>query len=148
MTTETMTTPHWYIYRQDATQYWDDPDLVARSGGTIYGMYLFDNNRHVHCCEITPSYEMEFLESVPKSRPEDECLADRLDMDVMEGDTDRGEVSYFHVHNIDLAKCIDAWAMTADEWQTLLDDADGDTEQAYEAALEAAREYVHTHGLY
>lgn len=59
--------PHAMLLIKDETRYWLDDDLIARCGGKIYGVYLFNERQVTYCCEITPSYELEFLESIPHS---------------------------------------------------------------------------------
>jgi hypothetical protein len=44
----------------DETKYWDEE--LAKQAGKIYGVFLFDANKKVHCCELTPSRELESLE--------------------------------------------------------------------------------------
>jgi hypothetical protein len=55
--------PHFKIVVLDETEYWRE-EIVAKAG-KIYGAYLFDANRHVNCCELTPSYELYPLYSNP-----------------------------------------------------------------------------------
>ncbi len=44
----------------DETEYWDS--TLAEQAGKIYGVYLFDANKVVHCCELTGSRELEALD--------------------------------------------------------------------------------------
>ncbi len=169
MTTK-MALPHFFIFLNDETDCWLDEELVQRCGGSIKGVNFFNANRHVCCCEMTPSYEMEFLGSVsgkptPYPEPvvqlsllsdippldyqlEHEREIDRIDMDLMDGDRGSDPVSYFHVTDIELGKCIDVWKFNDHEWQELLDDADGNEEKAYEAAVELVREHIQQNGYF
>ena len=45
----------------DETQVWAEE--VVRSAKQVFGLYVFDQNRRVHCCEFTPSYECLFVGS-------------------------------------------------------------------------------------
>ena len=144
--------PDWRIVLRDETQYWTDPELVKRCGGTIKGASLFDANRQVHCCEITPSFELERLNSVPKQWPDDERTMESLEAELREADfqADSGCCSYVHVSDMDLESdsVINVWKMTDKEWQALLDDADGDEEKAHDVAMAACQEYISGNGFY
>lgn len=52
----------WKFIVCDETRYWDK-SLVSKLGqnGKIVAVYAFDANCQVHCCELTPSYELFFL---------------------------------------------------------------------------------------
>ena len=55
-----MTTIAPRIYVSDDTEYYnlgDDADKIIK----ILSVYLYDNNRHVHCCELTASVYCEPL---------------------------------------------------------------------------------------
>lgn len=142
--------PDWRIIILDETSHWLDKGLIARCGDKIKGVYFFDANRHVHCCEFTPSFELEFIESIPEHSPEDDSERDQLQMDLQVGDCDSPLVIYAYVSQIDLGSnsVIDCWEMTQDEWQFLLEDADGDDEQTHSAAAESCREMISQNGLY
>ena len=169
MTTK-ISLPQFFIFLNNETDCWHDDDLVQRCGGSIKGAYFFNANRHVFCCEMTPSYEMESLGSVagnptPYPEPvvqlsllpdippldyqcEHEREIDRIDMDLMNGDRGSDSVSYFHVSDIDLGNCIDVWKFNDHEWQELLAEAEGDEERAYEMAVDAVREHIQQNGYY
>lgn len=70
---EVQVIPHFKVVAIDETRDWRD-DMVAKCG-RLYGLYLFDVNRHVHCCELTPSYEMHFIETVAANFIDDETDA-------------------------------------------------------------------------
>lgn len=168
--------PHFKIVQFDETRYWTDAQLVEDCGGQILGTYLFDRCRVVYCCEMTPSYELNFLESVP-GRMRDcysmeqqrlllpignavddpwlwdygmahESFRDAVQMALMEGDHGTDRVRYVHTRDVERFTWIDVWKFTRKEWGNLVADADENEEKAYDAALEACFEYVHTHGLY
>lgn len=143
-----MTRPHFYVLRRDETEYWLDQDLVRRCGGNIFGVYYFNATRRVHCCEFTPSYEMEFMESIPLARPDDDVEADKVYAELMTGDAQCDGVQYLHCRSVDLDRCQSLWKLTAKEWRVFLDEADDDTERAYNLALEAARENLQANPCY
>lgn len=85
----------WEIVAIDETQYWHE-DIVAKAG-KLYGIYLFDASRHTYCCELTPSYEVYFIETVYTKATDDEDL----NMKVLEADAQSGPTCYFHCRVID-----------------------------------------------
>lgn len=75
--TEPEIVPKPLLYIRNATSLYH-PDLVRRCGGEVFDVYVFDANLHVHCCSITPSYEMFFFDVVPLVWPENEAERDTL----------------------------------------------------------------------
>lgn len=79
MTTEEITLPiHARLVRVDETEYWDLSDWPEVD--RIYTHYLYDMNQNTYCCEMTPSYELHFVESYPtfKFEAQDEAQEERL----------------------------------------------------------------------
>lgn len=87
-----METIHLKAIVFDHTRYWAD-DIVAR-GERIYQTYLFDASRTVHCCEITPSYELHPLYATPLVYDEDGELSEEILMH------QEHEIKYYHMHAI------------------------------------------------
>jgi hypothetical protein len=87
------------ILKRDETEYWAD-DIVARAG-RIFGVYAYDPSRKVHCCELTASYELHFIESQAEKCPDDDHERERLDDEIREGDLYTEPVTYIHCHEID-----------------------------------------------
>ena len=114
-------------YVVDETRHWLDPDLIRRSGGTIYGVYVFDADIAVHCCELTPSFELTFLRSEPKSVPDDDDDRERLEDQIREADRDSSPVIYVWTHHIAVEKC---------QKVSYQPDSEADQETALESALE------------
>ena len=77
---------------------------------------------------------------------EHEREIDRIDMDLIDGDRSSDPVSYFHVTDIELGKCIEVWRFNDHEWQEFLAEAVGDEEAAYEIAVDAVREHIQQNG--
>ena len=91
---ETKVKPNFHCLKLDETEHWA-PHIVERAN-RIFGLYIFDINKHVHCCELTASYECIFVRS--------ECegeLSDDLFDEIMEGDAQSDSVSYFHCSLLD-----------------------------------------------
>ena len=47
------------LYVDETDDFTDE--ALKTAAERIYGLYLYDVHLHVHCCEITPSYEMTFV---------------------------------------------------------------------------------------
>lgn len=85
--------PQFKVVVIDETHFWSE-EIQARVG-KVFQAYLFDSNRHVYCCELTPSYELYPLYATAT-------------MDDSEGELDGemraaadNEVTYAHVRSID-----------------------------------------------
>jgi hypothetical protein len=91
--------PKFKVVKIDETKNWRE-DIVEKSG-KIFGIYLYDESRQTRCCEITPSYEMHFLNSMSENHIEDEEEREILFDEISEGDIHTERVSYFHVSSID-----------------------------------------------
>lgn len=81
----------------DETRYWRD-DIAARAGGKIYQTYLFDASLGVHCCEITPSYELRPLYATPLAEDEEGVLHEEILL------AESDEIRYFHCRSVDSAR--------------------------------------------
>ncbi len=91
--------PRFNSLRLDKTKVWAEE--VVRRAEQIFGLYVFDQNRRVHCCEFTPSYECFFVGSAIGNTDLDETDAERLDAEIREGDLGTEPIRYFHCHEID-----------------------------------------------
>jgi hypothetical protein len=91
--------PCFCLLRLDETRHWVD-DVAARAG-CIFGLYVYDQNRRVHCCEFTPSYECLFVGSASVNTDHDDDAAARLAHEIREGDRGTEPVRYFHCNEID-----------------------------------------------
>ncbi|MGC8732665.1 MAG: hypothetical protein ACP5RC_10440, partial [Halothiobacillaceae bacterium] len=70
-------TAKWRMVSIVSTSGWRD-DLLVKAGGAIAETYLYDENRVTHCCEITPSYEMYRVDTLPWSPDESGDLESEL----------------------------------------------------------------------
>ena len=97
-----------------------------------------------------PVVQLSLLPDIPPLdyQLEHEREIDRIDVALMDGDRASDPVSYFHVNNIDLGKCIDVWKFNDHEWQELLAEAEDDEERAYEMAVDAVREHIQQNGFF
>jgi hypothetical protein len=153
--------PCFYLYFHDDTEYWSE-DTVQRAGGRIVSVYFFNALRVVRGCELTPSYEMFFLESyAPDYPPEPAGAHDCHDLssaqyEVSDWERERedfleelrsvdyyaSDVTYVHTSDVDLRQCKLTWKLTAKTWRGILADNGGDAEYAYDAACEHLREQL------
>ncbi|CAB3737725.1 hypothetical protein LMG22037_06174 [Paraburkholderia phenoliruptrix] len=74
-----MTNMHLKAVVFDETRYCSD-DLVASAsaGGRIYRTYLFDAELAVHCCELTPSFELWPMYTTPLEDDEEGHVHEQL----------------------------------------------------------------------
>lgn len=86
---------NWKIVAIEQTSYWN-PEIVEKTG-RLFGTFLFDASRQVHCCELTPSYEMHFIETLAENMIDDETDAMIRDADIV----GQNEVEYWHCHSVD-----------------------------------------------
>lgn len=157
------------LYFVDATRSYSE-DLVKRSGGRIFDVYLFDANLHVHCCSITPSYEMQYVDSVSAKFPDDEQDRDNLNEDLRGANLCTDPYSYYDVtgwlraNTKEESEYPEVWdgstpfllrvyrketdKIVAGDWKTLLDDHDDDRRAAHRAFMEVTREDIDGNSRY
>jgi hypothetical protein len=116
MTTIEAIKPDFRVFKTETTRYWRKD--IRRKAGKLFAVYLFDANRHVHACELTPSYEMHYVGPTWTN-----SVGDRMSETIREGDADTDLVSYYHVRGID-----------------------GDHDAAYAEALETEMEHLRCNG--
>jgi len=88
---------HWKIVALEETHLWNK--VVIESTGRIWGLYLFAANHQVHCCEITPSYELNLIESITERAIDDDTFDD-----VRNADAFSEQMAYWHCSAIDRIK--------------------------------------------
>jgi hypothetical protein len=91
---------------QDETVHWNIPELPE--GAVIKGIYVYDPEIGVHCCELALSYEcykVGSYVSYGEDYPDDELL-EQIDTIITENDNG-SDVSYYHCNDIDVLKNID-----------------------------------------
>lgn len=100
---ETMLPIDAYVVRFDKTHNFLIADEDQPYISKIHSIYFFDRSVAVHCCEITPSYElMHLYDEIEFSDDEihnDSELVDRLDQKYAHEGGD--DVCYIHCHSID-----------------------------------------------
>lgn len=130
--------PSVQIVLIDETHNWGE-DIQHRAG-RLFGVYLFDWQRHVHACEFTPSYELHFLKSIYTAEfpntAEGARIRDALEMDIMAGDRETAAVSYVHTHVIDGLPTISLAQWSAKYYREIKNEYD-DPEELHDAVMEA-----------
>lgn len=88
------------ILQLDETGYWV-PNVTERAG-KILGVYLYHDDIAVHCCELTPSYELHFVGSFYTNSNLSEDDREKLEEEIMEGNAAGQEpVMYMHCSRVD-----------------------------------------------
>lgn len=164
MTTQTTDiTPEFFLFFRDVTSCYETAEgrkLVERCGGKIYDVYIFDNNRHVNCAELRPSFEMNYVESIPggivtfpnsKADDENSPYETDIDEDLREANNDTESVMY--IHTFDIEDCGNLRIEKNDEieraeWLELLEDNGGDREAAHREAVGRIREQCYANPTY
>jgi hypothetical protein len=92
------------LVKLDETRNWEhgDPAILAMAG-RIFGRYVADLSVGVHCCELTRSYELHFVESQWEGTGEELSDADRAAVQdyLVDGDRETAAVIYVHCHVVD-----------------------------------------------
>jgi len=88
------------LVKLDESEYWNKEITDKVKNGKIYTVYIYNPNKHVHCCELTPSYELYFVgyDYCPKENLSEKEI-ENLDDNIRTSETE--PVSYYHVHDID-----------------------------------------------
>ena len=169
MSDEQEPAPWAMLYFVDATHHYNE-EFVQKCGGKITDVWLFDVRLLVHCCELTPSYEMEYFDSVPWEHEDDDEKREELDEMLTAANEASGQspIQYFqcrgHLRSLttelDQKNVPKVWdykttpfvmeAMTPDPemWQELKNDQDGDVRQAQIEYMREMREYLQGNAPY
>ena len=143
MSTAATIVPEFHAYRRDVSDcYTHSPEgraLLERCGGKIFDVFVFDYRRHVHCCEMTLSYELWFIEAIPGGEVQegDYPYHDDLDEALREANLESPQVIYIHTYALDVKSenAVDL-ELPAEWWHDLVEDNDGDEEKAYMRAVD------------
>jgi len=157
MSTAATIIPEFHAYRRDVSEhYTHSPEgraLLDRCGGMIYDVFVFDYRRHVHCCEMTPSYELWYVETIPGGEThEDDAdfpYHEDLDEALREANLHSPQVIYIHCHSIDVkSENVQDLGLPVEWWNDLVEDNDGDEEGAYLKAINDVVEGYHAHPVW
>ena len=128
--------PAVHLVLIEETENWCDE--IKAKAGRLFGVYLFDRNRRVHACEMTPSYELHFLKTIYTREfpdtPEGERERDALEMEIMLGDAGADPIRYFHTHVIDGLPTISLAKWSAKHYREIRDGFD-DEEKLHDEVM-------------
>ncbi len=145
------------LVKLDETLNWEhgDPAILAKAG-RIFGLYVADLSVGFHLCEMTRSYELNFVESQWEGTGQELSEEDREAVHdyVMEGDRNTPPVSYMHCYTVDALPVLDSqkgeFFPPEEKGGAMIElgevDQDED-EVSDEDALEGMTEYVRTNGF-
>lgn len=139
-----------FVRIKDDLHHWEIPVHLRRFISAIYSVFAYDNNKAVHCCELTPSFECHFIEHTYDSKvtniPEEirEQISDLL----MEGDSYMDNVAYYHCHHFNPEKHPENFHEYGKVTYNSKDH-DGDTEEELmQCAIEEALEYARCNSVF
>lgn len=95
--------PDWWLVRLDITAHVTMSLLWTSAVESFGEVYLFDRNRHVRCCELTPSYEMHPVELSTRFQPGCPDAAREQVLEEVQADASmqEREVKYLHVQDVE-----------------------------------------------
>lgn len=92
--------PNWFAVKINKTAIYDSKWLNTYGIKYVYEVYVYDENRKMHCCEGPLSYELWLVDSFVdfKNEPTEE-IRNKVDEDLMENR--EGRIIYYHCHVLD-----------------------------------------------
>lgn len=124
---------HFKVIAINESSSWES-SFCQRAGGAIFGLYLYDALQQVNCCEITPSYELNLMRSIPYEWPEGDAARDALDQEIRDADAQGDSTMYRHCRSIDAI-------------EPFYDFGEQVSDGTWDEALQAALEYCHANGV-
>lgn len=128
--------PELYVVKIDETKYWAE-DIIEKAG-RIFGVYIYDKNRRVHCCELTPSYELRFIESQTEKRVDDTVYDE-----ILRADAYSEGWRYYHCHVLEGLPALPeggGWLPDNGQWAGQYK-VTGLTSETYDEAIEEVLEW-------
>lgn len=141
---ETKTKHKWAVVKIDETVNWRGPDRIMKAAGRIFGCYLVDLASNTYCCEMTPSFELNFIESQCANYIADDELNQKVYDFLQEGDAGTPLVRYMHCHTVlSLPPISVGFLPPLDVKGGLVDlgEVNSTEETSYDDAFEAMMEY-------
>ena len=132
--------PDIWVLKINETKYWDPS--FARKCGRLIGTYLFDRSLHVHCCELTPSYELHFIGTEPTKQVNDEIYDQ-----IRQSDAQCPGADYMHVYHVDGFPVVKEFCSIPRCKMVCIYQLTGDWGDSHEEAMEAAEEYARGNSL-
>lgn len=135
--------PAVHIILIEETNSWCEE--IREKAGRLFGVYLFDKRRHIHACELTPSYELHFLKTISNysgkfsNAEEEEIERDNLEMEIMDGNRETQDIQYYHVSDIDHRPTISLSKWSEKEYKISQEDYDN-PDDLHSAIMDAMRD--------
>ena len=85
----------------DESMYWDE-NLEQPAGG-IFGLYIYDSNVGIHCCELIPTYALYRIGVILGNENCPDKIKDEIDECWNEA-TER--IIYMHCANVDMSATV------------------------------------------
>lgn len=105
----------------------------------VWGVYVYDANRPVHCCELTPSYELLHVHDQAEYAPGiDDAARERADDEIMQS----GEEGYRYMHVGTVDRLPESRTGNRSERWPIYDEGEcAEWDMDHDEAMEKAREY-------
>jgi hypothetical protein len=107
--------PVFKVVKIEETRHYTGKDFVKKAG-KIWAVFLYNFASQTYCCEITPSYELNYLGSVTENR-----LTDEQQEYLLEANAHREVIEYHHVATIDKLPDADnvakPWDITEEDYE-------------------------------
>ena len=81
------------IVKINETPMW--AESMQKRAGKLTGVYIYDDGEQTHCCELTPSFWLEFIQTEPENYPEDDQERERLLDDINDAEIRGGDSSHY-----------------------------------------------------
>lgn len=92
--------PEWRAVKIDVSQYCE-PEFLARCGGKVYQVSLYDSTARTFCCEITPSFCLIPVDLVPETYPETDDAREDLACELLDALNECCECFYVHCSTVE-----------------------------------------------
>lgn len=95
-----MKQPEFKIVCLEETQHYTYTDNL-KLAGKIHAVFVYDKSRATNCCEVTPSYELHYIDSVCSEFIDGDDIREEVHEYIREANAHRELVSYVHCSSID-----------------------------------------------
>lgn len=100
--------PEFKAVKINETTHWNEKFRETYGITKMLGVYVFDPNECTHCCELTPSYEFNFIHTqVDWSKELNEEEKEEMEDQILESDCQTESIIYMHCSSINRMKTIE-----------------------------------------
>lgn len=117
--------PNWRVLRLNESEHCN-PEFLARCGGKLWGVYVYDSNSVFHYCSPEKLYQLHLVYFTAETSPDDDEAAEALENELIE--------ATFGCSDSDLVGASFIDSLPATEWEDLNLDSDATDDDAREAA--------------